>query len=196
MSQCSKGMVRALAWRGSGQRPDVVLMDEPTSGLDPIGAHEIRELTVRLRDAGKTGPAPTCSNRWRGRDRIAILHRGSRHMVPSTRSSKSRTRRSSWLSMSERRSAARRHVPESHTRAGELHCMIKEMRIPSRHSTWCVGEELLRFGRVMSPSRRCLHPRRRPRPGRGHLHRRRRHGGTADMTGGSDEATAEEGEEA
>jgi ABC-2 type transport system ATP-binding protein len=33
--------------------PDVLLLDEPASGLDPLGRIDLRELLLRLRDAGK-----------------------------------------------------------------------------------------------------------------------------------------------
>jgi len=34
--------------------PDLLFFDEPTAGLDPIGAKEIREVILKLRDRGKT----------------------------------------------------------------------------------------------------------------------------------------------
>ncbi len=79
MSQCSKGMVQRVGLAAAlVNDPDIVLMDEPTSGLDPIGAHEIKNLIVRLRDAGKT--VLLCSHLLEQVeeicDRIAILHRG------------------------------------------------------------------------------------------------------------------------
>jgi ABC-2 type transport system ATP-binding protein len=79
MSQCSKGMVQRVGLASAlVNDPDIVLMDEPTSGLDPIGAHEIKNLIVRLRDAGKT--VLLCSHLLEQVeeicDRIAILHRG------------------------------------------------------------------------------------------------------------------------
>ena len=81
MSQCSKGMVQRVGLAAAlVNDPDVVLMDEPTSGLDPIGAKEIKDLIVRLRDAGKT--VLLCSHLLEQVeevcDRIAILHRGRR----------------------------------------------------------------------------------------------------------------------
>jgi ABC-2 type transport system ATP-binding protein len=51
----SKGMLQRI---GLAQAlihdPDVVLLDEPTAGVDPIGARDIRELILRLKNAGKT----------------------------------------------------------------------------------------------------------------------------------------------
>ncbi len=79
MSHCSKGMVQRVGLASAlVNDPDLVLMDEPTSGLDPIGAHEIKNLIVRLRERGKT--VLLCSHLLEQVeevcDRIAILHRG------------------------------------------------------------------------------------------------------------------------
>ena len=58
--------------------PDLLFFDEPTSGLDPIGAKDIRDVILQLRDRGKTiflcshllkEMEPLCDN-------IAILARG------------------------------------------------------------------------------------------------------------------------
>jgi len=58
--------------------PDLLFFDEATAGLDPIGAKEIREVILKLRDRGKTiflcshllkEMEPLCDN-------IAILDRG------------------------------------------------------------------------------------------------------------------------
>ncbi len=58
--------------------PDLLFFDEPTSGLDPIGAKDIRDVILELRDRGKTiflcshllkEMEPLCDN-------IAILARG------------------------------------------------------------------------------------------------------------------------
>ncbi|MGC9317275.1 MAG: ABC transporter ATP-binding protein [Armatimonadota bacterium] len=60
--------------------PDLLFFDEPTAGLDPIGAKEIREVIMRLRDEGKTiflcshllkEMEPLCDN-------IAILAQGQK----------------------------------------------------------------------------------------------------------------------
>ena len=49
----SKGMQQRL---GLGVallgKPELVFLDEPTSALDPIGRHDVREITRRLRDRG------------------------------------------------------------------------------------------------------------------------------------------------
>ncbi|MBC7286967.1 MAG: ABC transporter ATP-binding protein, partial [Armatimonadetes bacterium] len=58
--------------------PDLVFLDEPTSGLDPIGAMQIREIIVRIREQGKT--VFLCSHLLKEMeplcDNIAILNRG------------------------------------------------------------------------------------------------------------------------
>jgi ABC-2 type transport system ATP-binding protein len=51
----SKGMQQRL---GLGVallgNPELVFLDEPTSALDPVGRHDVREITRRLRDRGTT----------------------------------------------------------------------------------------------------------------------------------------------
>ena len=58
--------------------PDLVFLDEPTAGLDPIGAMQIREVIVRIRNEGKT--VFLCSHLLKEMeplcDNIAILNRG------------------------------------------------------------------------------------------------------------------------
>jgi ABC-2 type transport system ATP-binding protein len=58
--------------------PDVLFFDEPTAGLDPIGAKEIREVILKLREQGKT--IFLCSHLLKEMepicDSIAILNRG------------------------------------------------------------------------------------------------------------------------
>ena len=58
--------------------PDLLFFDEPTSGLDPIGAKDIREVILELRDRGKT--VFLCSHLLKEMepicDHIAILARG------------------------------------------------------------------------------------------------------------------------
>ena len=34
--------------------PDLLILDEPTTGLDPIGAREVKDLILRLREEGKS----------------------------------------------------------------------------------------------------------------------------------------------
>ncbi len=58
--------------------PDLIFLDEPTSGLDPIGAMNIREIIVRIREQGKT--VFLCSHLLKEMeplcDHIAILNFG------------------------------------------------------------------------------------------------------------------------
>ncbi len=88
---------------------------------------------------------------------------------------------------------------ESHTRAGELHCMIKEDADPFQALDVVRqgGGELLRFGRVRESLEdafiRAVTA--SAREDAAISTDAADTGGTADMTGGSDEATAEEGGE-
>ena len=58
--------------------PDLVFLDEPTSGLDPLGAKQMRDIIIRLRDQGKS--VFLCSHLLKEMeplcDHIAILNRG------------------------------------------------------------------------------------------------------------------------
>jgi len=58
--------------------PDLVFMDEPTSGLDPIGAMQIRQVIIKIRERGKT--VFLCSHLLKEMeplcDNVAILARG------------------------------------------------------------------------------------------------------------------------
>jgi ABC-2 type transport system ATP-binding protein len=75
----SKGMLQRV---GIAQailhEPDIVMLDEPMSGLDPMGRHEVRELILQLKAAGKTVFFSThiLSDAEALCDRIAILNRG------------------------------------------------------------------------------------------------------------------------
>ncbi len=79
LKEYSKGMVRRI---GLAQAlindPELILLDEPTSGLDPIGTRQIKDLILRLRDAGKT--IILCSHLLADVqdvcDRIGILYQG------------------------------------------------------------------------------------------------------------------------
>lgn len=55
IGQYSKGMARRI---GLAQAlindPDLLILDEPTTGLDPVGAREMKDLILKLRDRGKT----------------------------------------------------------------------------------------------------------------------------------------------
>lgn len=51
----SKGMMQRVGLAQALMNdPDLVVLDEPTDGVDPVGRREIRDVLVRLRDAGKT----------------------------------------------------------------------------------------------------------------------------------------------
>ncbi|MEM8782558.1 MAG: ABC transporter ATP-binding protein, partial [Planctomycetota bacterium] len=55
IGEYSKGMQRRI---GLAQAlindPKLLVLDEPTTGMDPIGTKQIKDLIVRLKDAGKT----------------------------------------------------------------------------------------------------------------------------------------------
>ncbi len=79
LKEYSKGMVRRI---GLAQAlindPELILLDEPTSGLDPIGTRQIKDLILKLREAGKT--VILCSHLLADVqdvcDRIGILYQG------------------------------------------------------------------------------------------------------------------------
>lgn len=75
----SKGMLQRLQIaRGLINDPEIVFMDEPTVGLDPLGAHVLRDIIRRLRDAGKTVLLTThyLPEAEELCDRMVILNRG------------------------------------------------------------------------------------------------------------------------
>lgn len=75
----SKGMLQRLQIaRGLINDPEIVFMDEPTVGLDPLGAHMLRDIIHRLRDAGKTVLLTThyLPEAEELCDRMVILNRG------------------------------------------------------------------------------------------------------------------------
>jgi len=55
LREYSKGMARRI---GLAQAlvadPELLLLDEPTTGLDPIGAREVKDLILHLKERGKT----------------------------------------------------------------------------------------------------------------------------------------------
>ena len=55
LAEYSKGMQRRI---GIAQalinNPDLLILDEPTTGLDPIGAREVKDLILRLKEEGKS----------------------------------------------------------------------------------------------------------------------------------------------
>jgi len=76
----SKGMSRRI---GMAQillkDPKLVILDEPTIGLDPMGAREMKDVILRLKERGKTVimSSHLLSEVQDISDRIAILHRGN-----------------------------------------------------------------------------------------------------------------------
>jgi len=76
----SKGMSRRI---GMAQvllkDPKLVILDEPTIGLDPMGAREIKDVTLDLKKRGKTVilSSHLLADVQDICDRIAILHRGN-----------------------------------------------------------------------------------------------------------------------
>jgi ABC-2 type transport system ATP-binding protein len=75
----SKGMMQRI---GIAQAllhdPKLVILDEPMTGLDPLGRREVRDLMLRLREAGKTVFFSThiLSDVESICDRVAILNKG------------------------------------------------------------------------------------------------------------------------
>jgi len=75
----SKGMMQRV---GLAQAllndPELLFLDEPTTGLDPIGARQMKDTILRVRDAGKT--VLMCSHLLADVqsicDRVAILSEG------------------------------------------------------------------------------------------------------------------------
>jgi ABC-2 type transport system ATP-binding protein len=63
--------------------PDLVFLDEPTSGLDPMGAIQMRQIILDLRNQGKT--VFLCSHLLKDMepmcDRVGILSRGRLRLV-------------------------------------------------------------------------------------------------------------------
>ena len=82
IGEYSKGMIQRLGLaQAMLNEPELLLLDEPAVGLDPISNKEIRDVLLKLKEAGVTifinshllsEIEMTC-------DRVAILHRG--HLV-------------------------------------------------------------------------------------------------------------------
>jgi ABC-2 type transport system ATP-binding protein len=80
----SKGMLqRAGIAQALMSDPELVVLDEPTSGLDPLGRREVREIVLRLREAGKTVffSSHILADVEAIADRVAILVGGKLHEV-------------------------------------------------------------------------------------------------------------------
>ena len=75
----SKGMQQRL---GIAQAlihdPQIVMLDEPMSGLDPLGRHEVKDIILALKKAGKTVllNSHILADVEQMCDRVAILHHG------------------------------------------------------------------------------------------------------------------------
>jgi len=55
LREYSKGMARRIGLaQALVNDPELLLLDEPTTGLDPIGAREVKDLLLELRNRGKT----------------------------------------------------------------------------------------------------------------------------------------------
>ncbi|MBX7157109.1 MAG: ABC transporter ATP-binding protein [Verrucomicrobiae bacterium] len=77
----SKGMLQRIGLaQALVHDPELVLLDEPTAGVDPLGSRDIKDLILRLKQAGKT---VVLSSHWLDQveevcDRVAILHEGQK----------------------------------------------------------------------------------------------------------------------
>ncbi len=86
IGEYSKGMARRIGLAQSLLNdPDLLILDEPTTGLDPIGAREMKDLILTLRDRGKT--IFLCSHLLADVeeicDRICILYGGRQRALGS-----------------------------------------------------------------------------------------------------------------
>jgi ABC-2 type transport system ATP-binding protein len=84
LGEFSKGMARRIGLAQSLiNDPDLLILDEPTTGLDPVGAREMKDLILTLRDRGKT--VFLCSHLLADVqeicDRICILYGGKRRAL-------------------------------------------------------------------------------------------------------------------
>jgi ABC-2 type transport system ATP-binding protein len=82
IGEYSKGMVQRIGLaQALLNEPKLLLLDEPAAGLDPISNKEIRDILLRLKEAGVTIfiNSHLLSEIEMMCDRVAILHRG--HLV-------------------------------------------------------------------------------------------------------------------
>ncbi len=84
LKQYSKGMLRRI---GLAQAlindPELLILDEPTSGLDPMGARDMKDLILDMKNRGKT--VFMCSHLLADVqdicDRVAILNKGTLQVI-------------------------------------------------------------------------------------------------------------------
>ena len=79
LRQYSRGMLQRVGLaQALVHDPALIILDEPMSGLDPIGRRDVRELILRLRDAGRTVlfSSHILSDAEALCSRVAILSRG------------------------------------------------------------------------------------------------------------------------
>ena len=79
IGEYSKGMVQRIGLaQALLNNPELLLLDEPAAGLDPISNKEMRDILLRLKDAGVTIfiNSHLLSEIEMICDRVAILHRG------------------------------------------------------------------------------------------------------------------------
>jgi ABC-2 type transport system ATP-binding protein len=79
LAEYSKGMLRRVGLaQALVNRPELVILDEPTAGLDPVGTRQVKDMLIRLREAGRTVLVNShlLADMEDVCDRVAILHRG------------------------------------------------------------------------------------------------------------------------
>ena len=94
VQSCSRGMTQKLALCGALiHEPKILFLDEPTVGLDPVGARQLKDVMLHLRNEGKTVLLSThvlevadalC-------DRVGIVHEGKLEAVDSPQALRSST---------------------------------------------------------------------------------------------------------
>jgi ABC-2 type transport system ATP-binding protein len=79
LRQFSKGMQQRIGLAQAVlNRPDLVILDEPTSALDPLGRRQVRDIILKLKEAGTTVflNSHLLSEIELTCDRVSILNRG------------------------------------------------------------------------------------------------------------------------